>query len=68
MGMVGWGLLRGEIWQQSGNSAEKAAYLTGTVCLCAGIYIACSYFLKNEEMGFVYDTMKKKFSRKREGA
>lgn len=67
MGMVGLGLLRGEIWEQSGNSAEKTVYLTITICLCAGVYIACSYFLKNEEMGFVYETMKRKFSRKREG-
>jgi putative peptidoglycan lipid II flippase len=67
MGIIGWGLLQGEIWRQSGNSAEKAAYLTATICLCAGIYIACNYFLKNEEMGFVYETMKRKFSRKREG-
>jgi len=43
-------------------------YMTITICLCAGIYIACSYFLKNEEMGFVFETMKRKFGRKREGA
>ncbi len=67
MGVSGWAVLHGEVWQMSGNSAEKAAYLTATICLCAGIYIACSYFLKNEEMGFVYETMKRKFSRKKEG-
>lgn len=65
MGISGWALLQGELWQRSGNSAEKAAYLTGTVCLCIGIYMLCSYFLKNEEMGYVYETMKRKFSRKR---
>ena len=68
MGLAGWGLLRGEIWQQSGNSPEKAAYLTGTVFFCCGIYIGCSYFLKNEEMGYVYDMMKKKFRGNREKA
>ena len=66
MGAAGWAVLHGGIWQKSGNSAEKTAYLTVTICLCACIYIACSYFLKNEEMGFVYETMKRKFSRKRE--
>jgi putative peptidoglycan lipid II flippase len=67
MGLVGWGLLRGQIWQQSGNSPVKAAYMTGTVILCVGVYMACSYFLKNEEMGYVYDMMKKKFGGKKEG-
>jgi putative peptidoglycan lipid II flippase len=67
MGVVGWGLLRGQLWQQTGNSPVKAAYLTGTVILCVGLYMICSYFLKNEEMGYVYDMMKKKFGGKREG-
>ncbi len=66
MGLAGWGLLRGEIWQQSGNIPEKAAYLTGTVFLCCGIYTGCSYFLKNEEMGYVYGMIKKKFKGNRE--
>lgn len=68
MGLAGWGLLRGEIWQQGGNSPEKAAYLTGTVFFCCSIYIGCSYFLKNEEMGYVYDMIKKKFRGNREKA
>ncbi|RPI35772.1 MAG: murein biosynthesis integral membrane protein MurJ [Nitrospiraceae bacterium] len=67
MGLVGWWLLRGEIWQQSGNSPVKAVYLTATIILCGGVYMACSYFLKNEEMAYVYDMIKKKFGSKREG-
>lgn len=66
MGISGWAVLHGELWQVSGNSGEKAVYLTGTILLCAGVYIACSYFLKNEEMGYVYETMKNKFRGKRE--
>jgi hypothetical protein len=68
MGISGWAVLHGELWQRSGNSTEKAAYLTGTIFLCFGIYIGCSYVLKNEEMGYVYETMKRRFGRKREGA
>jgi len=67
MGLSGWALLHGELWQKSGSSGEKAAYLTGTVFLCGIIYIACSYLLKNEEMVYVYETLKKKFVRKKEG-
>jgi hypothetical protein len=67
MGISGWAVLHGELWQRSGNSPEKAAYLTGTVFLCSVIYLACSYLLKNEEMGYVYQTLKKKLGRKSEG-
>jgi cytochrome bd-type quinol oxidase subunit 1 len=64
MGISGWALLRGELWQQSGNSMNKAAYMTGTVFLCGVIYIGFCYLLKNEEMVFVYDNLKKRFARK----
>ena len=67
MGISGWALLHGELWQGSGNSSEKVAYLAGTVSFCCGIYIVCSYLLKNEEMGYVYETLKKRLARKSEG-
>lgn len=65
MGLVGWGLLRGEIWHQSGNSGEKAVYLTGTVVLCIAVYAACSYIFKNEEMKYVHETLSRKFRGRR---
>ena len=61
MGAVGWALLRGEIWQQSGNTPAKAAYLAGTLFLCVAIYTGCSYFLENREMKYVYHMLRKKF-------
>jgi hypothetical protein len=64
MGLIGWGFLRGEIWQQSGNSPVKAAYLTGTIVMCVGIYMTSSYLLKNEEISFVYRELLKKFKKK----
>jgi putative peptidoglycan lipid II flippase len=67
MGFSGWAVLHGELWQRSGSSLEKTGYLAGAIFLCAGVYMACSYFLKNEEMGYVYDMMKQKFAGKRDG-
>ena len=67
MGISGWTLLHGELWQTSGNSAGKITYLTCTIFLCLGIYIGCSYLLKNEELSYLLNTMKRKFGRKTEG-
>jgi len=67
MGISGWALLHGELWQTSGNSGGKVIYLIYTIFLCFGIYIGCSYLLKNEELSYLLNTMKRKFSRKKEG-
>lgn len=67
MGISGWVLLHGEIWQQAGNSFQKTGYLSGTVVVCCALYIGCSYLLKNEEMVFVSGNLKKRFRRKGEG-
>jgi len=65
MGISGWAIIRGELWQMSGNTAVKAAYLSGTIFLCLCIYMGCSYLLKNEEMAYIFDAVKKKFATKR---
>jgi putative peptidoglycan lipid II flippase len=64
MAILGWILLHGEFWQQSGNSGEKTVYMTGAVFLCSAVYLGFSYLLKNEEMSFVYHNFKKRFARK----
>jgi putative peptidoglycan lipid II flippase len=63
MGISGWAVIQGELWQMSGNTAIKAAYLSGTIFLCLIIYMGCSYLLKNEEMAYIFNIMKKKFSK-----
>lgn len=64
MGIAGWALLHGELWQKSGRSIEKAGYLAFTVAVCFVIYIALSFLLKNEEMGFVYKALVSRFRKK----
>ncbi|MEW6676043.1 MAG: murein biosynthesis integral membrane protein MurJ [Nitrospirota bacterium] len=61
MGFLGWFLLHGELWQQSGKSIEKAFYLSGIIVLCAGIYFFMSYLFKSEELGHVIEMIKRKF-------
>lgn len=60
MGIVGWLLLRGELWQHDERSLEKAGYLSGAIIICIGIYLFISYLLKSEEMAYVTDLVKEK--------
>jgi putative peptidoglycan lipid II flippase len=63
MGLMGWMLLHGELWQIHGGTLNKVFYLGGTVALCIGIYLFLSYLLKSEEFSYVIKMVKQKFSR-----
>jgi putative peptidoglycan lipid II flippase len=54
MGFAGGSILNGELWQKSGDSLEKALYITTTIIFCIVLYSAISFFLKNEEMKYIY--------------
>jgi putative peptidoglycan lipid II flippase len=54
MGLSGWALLHGELWEKSGRNAEKIFSFGGTVALCVGIYFAVSYLLRSDEMGYLF--------------
>ncbi len=64
MGITGWFLLRGELWQTTGDSLEKALFLTTTIIFCVVLYGAASFFLKNEEMKYIYEMFKTKIFKK----
>jgi putative peptidoglycan lipid II flippase len=64
MGLSGWALLHGALWQESGNALRKAAYFSGTAFLCLVIYIGTSLLLRSEELGYVYAGLKKRFRKK----
>jgi putative peptidoglycan lipid II flippase len=64
MGISGWAVLHGELWEKSGKNSEKVLYFAGTVILCVGIYIAVSYLLKNEEMEYLFRMFRKRVQRK----
>ncbi len=60
MGVVGWFVVRSEIWTMSGYGLKKAAYLGSAIIICGGIYMLLSYLLKNEEMGYIIERVKEK--------
>jgi putative peptidoglycan lipid II flippase len=62
MGIAGWFIARSEtineIWQISGHSLQKAAYLTAAIVICAGIYMALAYLLKSDEIGYIINKIR----------
>ena len=60
MGVVGWFVVRSEIWTMSGYGLKKAAYLGSAIIICTVIYMLLSYLLKNEEMGYIIERVKEK--------
>jgi len=53
MGVTGWILLQGNLWQTYGNTPQKAFYLSGTIIICIAIYLLVSFLLKSEELFYL---------------
>ncbi len=60
MGLVGWFMLSGELWKESGRLTEKSLLLSGEIALCVGIYILLMYLMKSEELTYLLKMRKKK--------
>ncbi len=60
MGTVGYLILHGALWTESGNILKKSTYLLLTIMLCTLIYIVISYISKSSELQYLTDMMKKK--------
>jgi putative peptidoglycan lipid II flippase len=63
MGLIGGSILRGNMWQFSGNTVHKVFYLGGTITLCVGAYFFLTYLLKSEECLYLIGMLKKKVRR-----
>jgi putative peptidoglycan lipid II flippase len=50
-------------WTVSGNTIEKIFLLGAGMIAGIGIYLACSYWMKNEEMLFLLNIVKRKMKR-----
>jgi putative peptidoglycan lipid II flippase len=68
MGLVGWLILHGDLWTRGGNTGEKTLLFAGTALVCASIYIMANFLFRNEEMRYMYETMKKRYPRKKMGS
>ncbi len=64
MGLAGWALLHGELWEQSGNTLIKTVYFGGTALLCILVYSGVSHMLKSEELHYLYHTVRGRFTRR----
>jgi putative peptidoglycan lipid II flippase len=64
MGITGWTLLHGALWQTSGNTLEKILSLLATILICIAVYILISFIMKNEELAYLFETAKSKFKGK----
>ena len=53
MGLAGWALLRGPLWEAGGHTALKAGLFAGAAALCVGVYLGTSRLLGSEEFGAV---------------
>jgi putative peptidoglycan lipid II flippase len=61
MGIIGWLLLRSDIWKLQGNIFDKVFYLSGTIALCTCIYFFLSYIMKSEEVSYILTLIRKRF-------
>lgn len=61
MGVAGWAVLRGEMWQIHGNALHKSLYLGGTIAFCIVTYFCLCALLKSEEFAYVAGMFRQKF-------
>ncbi|MDA8079131.1 MAG: murein biosynthesis integral membrane protein MurJ [Nitrospiraceae bacterium] len=64
MGLAGWALLHGDLWERSGNILIKAAYFGGTAFFCILLYSSASHLLKSEELYYLYSMIRGRFRKK----
>jgi hypothetical protein len=64
MGVAGWALLRGELWQRAGDTGLKTIYLSLAVAGCLFVYAGVSYLLGVEEMRYLSDALRRKLAGK----
>ena len=63
MGLVGWLLLRGHLWEAGGRTALKTALFSGTAVLCVAVYCGASRLLGSEELGTVLALARRRVNR-----
>jgi len=59
MGITGHGILKGDIWKESGMLIKKSFMLTGVIILCIGIYLLLMYLMKGEELIYLMKLRKR---------
>lgn len=63
MGMAGWVILHGQLWQTTGNTLQKALLLTGTIAFCIALYAGSSRMLGSNESEYLWSVIKNRVRR-----
>jgi putative peptidoglycan lipid II flippase len=63
MGLAAYGVCTIGTWSTTGNVGEKTLILFSGIVIGLGIYLACSYWVKNEEMLFLLKMVKEQMKR-----
>ncbi len=63
MGLVGWALVRGPLWEAGGHTALKSAYFAGAASLCLAVYLGVSRLLGSEELDAVLGLVRRRARR-----
>lgn len=59
-GLMGWFIIRRDIWMESGKIIEKAGAMTGVIALYIAVYILIMYLFRSEELTYLINMRKKK--------
>ena len=59
-GLMGWFIIRGDMWMESGKIIEKASAMTGVIALYIAVYILIMYLFRSEELTYLIKMRKKK--------
>ena len=63
MGLCGWFVTQGELWNAGGRIFEKAVTLGAVIFGCLGIYIIAAHLLKIEELGYLIKKIRERIKR-----
>lgn len=53
MGIVGWMVIRSDMWHESGRVIEKTGILGGVIILCIMVYLLIMHLTKSEELEYL---------------
>lgn len=64
MAGIGWWVSRNPVWEMGDHTLMKAGLLLGGMTACAAFYILAMWFLKSEELSFLWGIVKRKTTSK----
>lgn len=60
MGLTGWAIIRGDIWEKGGMVLGKAGILTGVIALCIAVYLLIMHLMRSEELKYLVKMYKER--------